>query len=208
MGAVSAGLHSLLTAQALATSTSPQIDEHVFYLVDQGPECRYVGLRHCEVLQGSFVVRGGRCTGLGSCGGWHVLCLLWAVASGEQWAWQICLGCAPTAAPARCPFTPPCQPQGIQDLKGERVGWVGGAWPAAGLPGEGAGMMGWDGAGMMGWEGGGPLAGPSTRMVVDRCTLHVGVSLMAGRLDMVDSTVKCSGDALLAFPDTTLVLRR
>lgn len=32
-----------------------QIDESIFYLVEMGPACRYVGMRSCEVLQGSFV---------------------------------------------------------------------------------------------------------------------------------------------------------
>lgn len=34
---------------------SHQIDESAFFIVDQGPACRYVGLRGCEVLQGSFL---------------------------------------------------------------------------------------------------------------------------------------------------------
>lgn len=53
-----------------------------------------------------------------------------------------------------------------------------------------------------------PLQGPNTRMVLERCLLHVGISLMAGRLDATDCTIKGSGDSLLAEPGTTLVLRR
>ena len=50
--------------------------------------------------------------------------------------------------------------------------------------------------------------GPDNRMVLQHCLLHVGISLMAGRLDMTDCTVKCTGDSLWAYPQTTLVLRR
>ena len=29
-----------------------QIDEDSFYLIEQGPQCRYIQLQRCEVLQG------------------------------------------------------------------------------------------------------------------------------------------------------------
>ncbi|PSC67871.1 hypothetical protein C2E20_8525 [Micractinium conductrix] len=50
--------------------------------------------------------------------------------------------------------------------------------------------------------------GPNTRLTLERCTLHVGMSLMAGRLEMSDCTVKCSGDSLFTYAGTELVMQR
>lgn len=90
---------------------SHQIDESVFFLVEFGPRCQHICMRHCEVLQGSYI--------------------------------------------------------GIQDLKDEH-----------------------------------------TCLRLEHCQLHVGISLMAGRLEMTDCEVKCTGDSLWTHPETTLVMRR
>ncbi|KAI7844341.1 hypothetical protein COHA_002139 [Chlorella ohadii] len=90
---------------------SHQIDEGSFYLIEQGPACRYIQLQDCEVLQGSFV--------------------------------------------------------GINETASE-----------------------------------------NTRMVLRRCLLHVGLSAMKGRLEVEDTSVKCSGDSLFATADATVALRR
>lgn len=90
---------------------SHQIDESVFFLVEFGPLCKHIRMRHCEVLQGSYI--------------------------------------------------------GIQDLKDDH-----------------------------------------TSLCLEHCLLHVGISLMAGRLDMTDCQIKCTGDSLWTHPDTTLVMRR
>lgn len=45
-------------------------------------------------------------------------------------------------------------------------------------------------------------------MVLRRCLLHVGLSAMKGRLEVEDTSVKCSGDSLFATADATLALRR
>ena len=45
-------------------------------------------------------------------------------------------------------------------------------------------------------------------MLLERCLLHVGLSAMKGRLEATDTCIKCSGDALFATADATLVLRR
>lgn len=47
-----------------------------------------------------------------------------------------------------------------------------------------------------------------TSLCLEHCLLHVGISLMAGRLDMTDCQIKCTGDSLWTHPDTTLVMRR
>ena len=131
-----------VAAPAARPGTPPQIDESVFYLVEQGPACAYVGLRDCEVLQGSFVgiqdvkVRrqGGRAAGR---------------RAGEQGQrmgpGRAAAGSERAQAPA-CSLAPliPCTPRRPPRAQG-----------------------------------------PNTRMVLERCTLHVGISLMAGRLDAV-----------------------
>ncbi|KAL4445841.1 hypothetical protein ABPG77_009040 [Micractinium sp. CCAP 211/92] len=90
---------------------SHQIDESVFFLVEFGPRCQHIRMRHCEVLQGSYI--------------------------------------------------------GIQDLKDDH-----------------------------------------TLLSLEHCQLHVGISLMAGRLEMTDCEVKCTGDSLWTHPETTLIMRR
>lgn len=47
-----------------------------------------------------------------------------------------------------------------------------------------------------------------TCLRLEHCQLHVGISLMAGRLEMTDCEVKCTGDSLWTHPETTLVMRR
>lgn len=52
-----------------------QIDESVFFLVEFGPLCKHIRMRHCEVLQGSYIgiqdlkVRAHYCRGWSMMGG-------------------------------------------------------------------------------------------------------------------------------------------